>query len=142
MNLTLDSSVIVAALREQEPMHHACQALLSQVKNGVHMSFESATVLVEVTAAIRRRTGSEELARQVRKNLRELPFLFFLELTESRMNLAARIAEKSPLKGMDAIIAQIAEEKDSVLVTLDDEFAKRVKEIVKVEDVGAFLARG
>lgn len=142
MYLTLDSSVIVAALREQEPMHHACQALLAQVKDGAHTAFESAIVLVEVTAAIRRRTGSEELAREVRENLRELPSLFFLELTESRTNLAARIAEKSPLKGMDAIIAQIAEEKDSVLVTLDDVFAKRVKEIVKVEDVGALLARG
>ena len=142
MNLTLDSSVILAALREQEPMHHACQALLAQVKDGVHNAFESAIVLVEVTAAIRRRTGSKELARKVREILRELPFLFFLELTESRMNLAARIAEKSCLKGMDAIIAQIAEEKDSVLVTLDDEFATRAKEIVKVEDVEALLGRG
>lgn len=32
MDLTLDSSVIIAALRKQEPLHEECKALLQQVK--------------------------------------------------------------------------------------------------------------
>jgi len=139
MKLTLDSSVIIAALRKQEPMHEQCKSLLEQVKEGKHVAFESAIVLVEVTAAIRRRTGSRRLARGVRENLLRLDTLIFLELTESRMNSAARIAERVPLKGMDCIIAQIAEEKDSVLVTLDREFAERAAQIVSVEEVGKIL---
>ncbi len=142
MKLTLDSSVIIAALRKQEPMHHQCRLLLQQVKEGKYMALESAIVLVEVTAAIRRRTGSRRLARQVRENLLQLDFLFFLELTESRMNSAARIGERVSLKGMDAIIAQVAEEEDSVLVTLDREFAEKVAEIVSVEEVEKLLAEG
>ena len=123
-------------------MHHQCRLLLQQVKEGKYMALESAIVLVEVTAAIRRRTGSRRLARQVRENLLQLDFLFFLELTESRMNSAARIGERVSLKGMDAIIAQVAEEEDSVLVTLDREFAEKVAEIVSVEEVEKLLAEG
>lgn len=140
MNLTLDSSTIVASLREQEPLHKECKALLQQVKDGKHIAFESVIVPVEVTAAIRRRTGSEKLARQVRENLLQLNSLLLFELTESRMNFAARIAERVSLKGMDAIIAQIAEERGSILVTLDGEFAGRVKEVLAVKDVETLLA--
>jgi len=53
---------------------------------------------------------------------------------------AAKIAERFSLKGMDAIIAQIAEEKGSVLVTLDKEFAKKVTGLVSVEEVERVLA--
>lgn len=140
MNLTLDSSIIIAALRKQEAMHKECKALLRQVKEGRHKILESMIVPVEVTTAIRRRTGSEKLARQVRENLLQLNSFFLLELTEPRMNHAARIAEKVPLKGMDAIIAQIAEERNSILVALDEEFAKKVEQIVTVKDVGTFCS--
>lgn len=137
----MDSSVIIAALRKQEPLHKECKTLLQQVKDGKHIALESVIVPVEVIAAIRRRTNSERLARQVRENLLQLNSLFLFELTESRMNLAARIAERGSLKGMDAIIAQIAAERGSVLVTLDEEFTERVKQIVTVEDVKALLAK-
>lgn len=139
MDLTLDSSVIIAALRKQEAMHEECKALLQQVKDGRHRALESMIVPVEVTAAIRRRTGSEELAKQVRENLLQLDSLFLLKLTKSRMNRAARIAEKVPLKGMDTIIAQIAEERGSILVTLDEEFAERAEKAVIVKDIGTLL---
>jgi len=139
MKLTLDSSVIIAALRKQEPTHPQCKSLLQQVKEGKHLCFESAIVLVEVTAAIRRRTGSRELARQVRENLLRLDCLIFLELTEFRMKSAARIAERVPMRGMDSIVVQVAEEKDCVLVTLDKELAERAAEVVLVEEVEKIL---
>ncbi len=140
MKLTLDSSVIIAALRKQEVLHEPCLLLLQQISEGKHIALESAIVLVEVTAAIRRRTGSRRLAREITENLVQLDFLFFLELTEFRMFSAAKIAERFSLKGMDAIIAQIAEEKGSVLVTLDKEFAKKVTGLVSVEEVERVLA--
>ena len=140
MKLTLDSSVIIAALRKQEVLHKPCLLLLQQVSEGKHTALESDIVLVEVTAAIRRRTGSRKLAREVRENLVQLDFLFFLEVTESRMFSATKIAERFSLKGMDAIIAQIAQEKDSVLVTLDKEFAKKVTKLVSVEEIEKVLA--
>jgi len=66
MMLTLDSSVIVAAFRENEKKHKKCLKLLEKVKNGQHTAVEPYTVLVEITAAIKRRTGSEELAETVK----------------------------------------------------------------------------
>jgi predicted nucleic acid-binding protein len=140
MDLTLDSCVIVAALREQEAMHKECKALLQQVKEGRHRAFESMIVPVEITAAIRRRTDSKRLARQARENLLRLDCFIILALTESRMNSAARIAERISLKGMDAIIAQVSEERGSVLVTLDEEFAERAQQAVTVKDVKTILA--
>lgn len=42
---------------------------------------------------------------------------------------------------MDAIIAQIAEKRGSVLVTLDEEFAERAISLVTVQGVKALLAK-
>ena len=121
MNFTIDSSVIVASLREGEGAYQKSRTFLTQVIEGEHTAYESAIVPVEVTAAIRRRTDSRKLARQVRQNLLNLDSLIFYELSKSRMESAAKIAEKVGLRGMDAIIAQIAQEKDTSLVTLDKE---------------------
>lgn len=139
MNLTIDSSVIIAALRRQETKHEACKALLAQLNDEEHRAFESVIVPVEVAAAIRRRTSSEELARQVWENLLRLPSLFLVELTRPRMESAARIAEKTGLRGMDAIIVQVAAENEATLVTLDEEMADKGKEIITVEEVETLL---
>ena len=139
MNLTLDSSVIVASLRKQEKRHKECKTLLEQLKNGEHTAYESGIVLVEVAAAIRRRTGSKDLAIRVKNDLLELNFLNFLELTELRMKRAAEIASRIGVRGMDAIVIQIAEETRSVLVTLDEEMMKAAKEIVTVKEIQRLL---
>lgn len=139
MNLTLDSSVIVASLRKQEKRHKECKTLLEQLKNGEHTAYESGIVLVEVTAAIRRRTGSKDLAMRVKNDLLELNFLNFLELTELRMKRSAEIASRIGVRGMDAIVIQIAEETGSVLVTLDEEMMKAAKEIVTVKEIQRLL---
>lgn len=103
------------------------------------MVLESAVVPVEVSAAIRRRTGSESLSREVwQRFLRLLSFLF-VEFTWSRMESAIRIAETTGLRGMDAIVVRVAEETGSTLVTLDDEMAERSKGIVDVKDITRLL---
>ncbi|MGQ9631397.1 MAG: type II toxin-antitoxin system VapC family toxin [bacterium] len=117
-----------------------CKALLEQVKNGEHIAFESVIVPVEVTAAICRRTGSERLAKQVRENLLSLSSLILMELTRSRMESSARIAEKTGLRGMDAIVVQVAEEFEAILVTLDEEMADKARGIVTVKEIGTLLA--
>ena len=139
MNFTIDSSVIVASLREQEGAHQKSKAFMTEVIEGEHIAYESAIVPVEVTAAIRRRTDSRNLARQVKQNLLNLDSLIFCELSKSRMESAARIAEKVSLKGMDAIITQIAQEKDTSLVTLDKELKNKAKSVVEIQDMDEVL---
>lgn len=51
MLLTLDRSVIVAALRKQEDSHAQCLRLLEKIQNGEHTAVQPYTVLIEVGAA-------------------------------------------------------------------------------------------
>ena len=76
--VTLDSSVIVAALREQEKKHEECKRVLEKVKDGKLIALEPYTVLVEVVAAIKRRTGSTPLAERVKNDLQDIDTINFL----------------------------------------------------------------
>ena len=136
--LTLDSSVIVAALREQEEKHEVCKRLLERVKNGEFIALESYTVLVEVVAAIKRRTGSEHLAERVKSGLENIDSIKFLDLISIRADDAADIAKETGVRGMDAIVIQAAKEFGSPLVSLDMEMTERsrfVVDIIDIEDV-------
>lgn len=52
MDVCLDSSVIVTALRKQEKSHLVAKDVLRKVKDGTHIAIEPYTVLIEVTAAL------------------------------------------------------------------------------------------
>ena len=133
--LTLDSSVIVAALREQEEKHEVCKRLLERVKNGEFIALESYTVLVEVVAAIKRRTGSEHLAERVKSGLENIDSIKFLDLISIRADDAADIAKETGVRGMDAIVIQVAKEFGSPLVSLDMEMTERSRFIVDIIDI-------
>ena len=136
--ITLDSSVIVAALREQEEKHDVCKKLLERVKEGEFVALEPYTVLVEVVAAIKRRTRSKSLAERVKNGLKDIDTIKFSDLISSRADSAAEIAKETDVRGMDAIVVQIAKEFKAPLVSLDGEMTKRAKmvvEIVNIEDM-------
>jgi predicted nucleic acid-binding protein len=135
IDVTLDSSVIVAALREQEEKHEECKRLLEKVKDGEFIALEPYTVLVEVVAAIKRRTGSTHLGERVKEDLQDIDTINFLDLDSVRANEAANIAKEIGVRGMDAVVIQTAIEFDSLLVSLDDEMVKRAKSVVTAKDV-------
>lgn len=130
MLLTLDSSVLVAALRSQESAHGACRRILEQLGDSQHLAVQPFTVLIEVVAAIRRRAGSADLAARVHRDLRSLSALWFVELDSHRADAAVGIARASGVRGMDAIVVQVAKEFGSLLLSLDDEMVARVKDLV------------
>ncbi len=136
--LVLDSSVIVAALVETEEKHLQCKRLLEMVKDGHFVMIEPYSVFIEVVAAIRRRTGSEDLAKRIGEDLQCISNVYFLELFSSRAEKAAEIAKVSGLRGMDSIVVQIAEEFDAILVTLDGDVIKKSSKIVKVKNIDEF----
>lgn len=129
--LTLDSSVFIAALRKEERAHNDCLKLLENIKNGNYAAVEPYTVLVEIAAAVKRRTGSSELASNIKKYLESLDSIYFLELTKDRADRCAEICEKLSVKGMDSIVIQIAQENNAILVTLDKEMEEQAKKIIK-----------
>ncbi len=138
MQVVLDSSVIVAALVEKEEKHIACLKLLEKIKDGKLVALEPYTVLIEVVAAIKRRSGSEELAERVGEDLKNLDLIYFLELVSQRAEQASEIAAKTSLRGMDAVVVQIAEEFGAPLVSLDEEMLEKAKKIVNIKSVDDF----
>lgn len=136
--VTLDSSVFIAALREEEAAHSACIRLLEDVKDGKYLAIEPYTVLVEIVAAVKRRTGSSELAANIKQYLELLDGIFFLELTKSRADECAKICEKLAVRGMDSIVIQTALENDAVLITLDKEMENQAKKLIKTCAPGEF----
>ncbi len=139
ITLTLDSSVIIAALRGQEKKHRECITLLEKIKNAEYVAVEPYTTLVEIVAAIRRRTGSKQLAERVKNNLQEIDSIYFLDLESNRANEASDIAKKSGMRGMDAIVVQITKEFNATLVSLDDEMIAKAEGIVKVKPVDTLI---
>jgi predicted nucleic acid-binding protein len=136
--VTLDSSVIIAALRKQEEKHIQCQSLLKKVKDAQYIAIQPYTVLVEVAAAIRRRTNSQRLARLVKELLQGIDTVNFVELEAGRADAAADVAARAGLRGMDAIVVQVAEEFDTTLVSLDQEMMDKAKCVVSIKNVQEF----
>ncbi|WP_196214140.1 type II toxin-antitoxin system VapC family toxin [Methanolobus vulcani] len=137
MHLCIDSSVIVAALRRQEKDHLSALELLRKIKDQEHIAIEPYTVLVEVTAAIRRRTGSKELATRVKNDLIELGSFRFVDLDTFSSSSAAEIAADIGVRGMDAIVIQVAKEFGIPLITLDVEIVEKAKRIVEIPDLNS-----
>ncbi|MBI4171042.1 MAG: type II toxin-antitoxin system VapC family toxin [Candidatus Aenigmarchaeota archaeon] len=138
MLITLDSSVIVASVMEKEEHHDACAKLMNKLSKAEYDAAVPYSVLVEVTASVKRRTDSEELATIIENDLKNISSINFFELSEWRTEEAVVIAAKTGLRGMDAIIVQIAKEHDASLVTLDNEIVQRAQSIVniiKIEDI-------
>lgn len=63
--LMVDSSVILSSLLENEMRHKEALKIWNSVLSGKNVAIIPYSLFVEVVAAVRRRTGSEELAREV-----------------------------------------------------------------------------
>ncbi len=129
--VTIDSSVIISSLLENEPMHKEASAIMDEVLKGNAFAIMPFTILVEVVSAVRRRTGIEDLAAQVKNELTSLENLSFVMLDDKSAMDAAAIAAKSGLRGMDAIVVQVAKEFDARLLTFDEEMKRKSKNILK-----------
>ncbi len=135
MNICLDSSVIVAALRKQEVHYEDAKNLLEKVKDGNHIAIEPYIVLIEVVAAIKRRTGSTKLAKRVKNDFLAIDTINFTDLESTRANDASEIALNLGVRGMDAIVIQTAKEFNIPLITLDKEMIEKAKSFVDIRAV-------
>ena len=123
--LTIDSSVIIASLLENESRHGEAIKIWDAVIEGGDVAIMPYSVFVEVVAAIRRRTGSEELATEVKEELLKIENVSFVILDQRAAEDAADIAIQKGVRGMDALVMQTAKEYETELVTFDDEMMKK-----------------
>ncbi|MBI4437909.1 PIN domain-containing protein [Candidatus Uhrbacteria bacterium] len=125
MQLVIDSSVFVAAFREQEKDSAVCFRLLTQLEQGKLTAIIPVSVLLEVVAAIARRTSDVELARRVGARLVSFSSLSFIDLSIFRTLQYLDLTAELKLAGMDAIVVGTAKEFNLPLVTLDKEIQRR-----------------
>jgi len=119
--VTVDSSVIISSLLPGEKRHQEALEIWAKVLNGNTPAVMPYSVLVEVVAAIRRRTGSELLAHEVQKSLENISALSFVLLDKNSASKSCGIASKTGLRGMDDLVVQVAREYKAELITFDTE---------------------
>jgi len=73
-----------------------------------------------------RRTGSETLAKEVQKQLLAIDNLSFMPLDDRAAQKAADIA-KTGLRGMDALVIQVAKEFKTELISFDIEMMEKAR---------------
>ena len=119
--LTIDSSVIIASLLKKEPRYKEALEIWNAVLSGRNVAVMPYSVLVEVVAAIKRRTGSESLAMEVKQELLNIEAISFVILDDKSAVEAADLAAKMGVRGMDALLIQVAKEFGTELISFDEE---------------------
>lgn len=129
--LTVDSSVIISSLLKNESRHKEAFAIWENILKGKSFAIMPLSILVEVVAAIRRRTGSVELAAEIKKELIGTGNISFVILDDKAAIEAADIAAKTGLRGMDAIVVQVAKEFGAELISFDEEMIEKAMAVLK-----------
>ena len=132
--VTLDSSVLVSAFVKGDEFRPKARRIMESVFSGERRVVTSVIVFVEVCGAISRRVGVDKalLVKDQLVEWEEMGFLVWSELTRKRMEEAAELAIELKLRGMDAIVVQVAREKKRKLITFDEEVAKKAEAVVEV----------
>lgn len=126
----LDSSVLIAALRQEDFFHNKAIKLVEELDKGERLFHISTLVPVEVYSVIFKRTKSiaqANVAKQTLECWAKENKIKLYGLDEQRMNKVTQIIVRDNLELPDAIIAQVAEELGIPLITFDDKVLKRFK---------------
>ena len=128
--LTIDSSIIISSLLKNEARHKEALSIWQSVLSGKNFAIMPYSVFVEVVAAIKRRTGSEKLAIEVKNELSKLENIAFVVLDDKAAMQAAELAAKTGVRGMDAPVIQVAEEYGAELISFDEEMMEKAKKVL------------
>lgn len=132
MRLVVDSSVFVSAFHGGEKSSDICFRLVDKIESGEISAVVPTTVILEVIAAISRRTSDADLARRVGTRLVSFPTLSLIDLTTFRTLQYLDLTADLKLAGMDAIVVGVAMEFQLPLVTLDKEIQSRASNFVDI----------
>jgi predicted nucleic acid-binding protein len=89
-------------------------------------------VLPEIAAAIARKQGQVDLALLLTDQVRKLPNLTLVPLDETLADSSSEVATHHRLRGSDSVYAAVVLRFGSLLITLDNEQAERLKDVLSV----------
>lgn len=133
-HIVIDASVWVSRLVPQDVFHSNVKSWMeTQLLNG--QSFLSPAILLpEVAGAISRRTGDPTLANRAVDRLQKLPDLSLLEMNQSLILLAVKLAADLGVRGADSVYVATAFVLNLPLVTLDRDQMERAASAIFVQD--------
>lgn len=139
--ITIDASVLVAAGDPGDPRRaEASAAMETAIARGMAIHQPTLT-LIEIGAAIARRSDDVTLAREAGAALLSLPGLVLHPLVLAAATDAAAVAAELRLRGADAIYVATALQASTTLITLDDEQSSRARSIVPTATPATWLAQ-
>lgn len=128
-DFVIDSSVLVASLIPSDRFFERSMSVIEKILTHKRITCTSVIVPTEVCGAIMRRTNDAQSARATRIQMQkwvQLGLLELVELNRKRMQEAQELAIKHSIKGMDAIITQVANERSLPLLTFDKELSAKI----------------
>ena len=128
----VDASMWVAYLVPGDVFHARSRAWFSAARSQGVTFVAPALLLVEVAAALARRTGDGHLAHRAAKAVETLPDLRLVPLDAALTPIAVDAAAQLRVRGADAVYIAVAARLGIPLVTLDQEQARRAQAWVSV----------
>ena len=137
---TIDASVHINAINENEPEFGDSQAFLARVEQE-RLEMICPTLLVtEIAAALSRAFDDEETGMAFAMVVRDLPNLRLVSLDDSLAVAAAELAARHRLRGADAVYAAVAKHYQTTLVTNDRQQLERLSGVLPVKRPSQALA--
>ena len=132
MEIIVDSNIFVASLIEKDPFYAKGVELINKMNNKEYLFHISVIVPIEVSCTIARKVGKEEAIESIdiMENWGKENKIKLHVLNRKRMKEAEKYGALFKLKGMDAIIVQLAIELELPLATFDREIRERA---IKIE---------
>ncbi len=139
---TIDASVHINALNENEPESEDSQAFLARVERERLAMVCPALLVTEMAAALSRAFDDHEKSMAFAIAVRNLPNLTLVSLDEPLAVAAAELAARHRLRGADAVYAAVTERHQTTLVTNDHQQLERLSGVLPVLRPAQALAQG
>lgn len=136
---TIDASVHINALNENEPESEDSQAFLARVERERLEMICPALLVTEMAAALSRAFDDYEKGMTFALAVRDLPNLTLVSLDEPMAVVAAELAARHRLRGADAVYAAVTEKHKTILITNDRQQLERLKGALPVMRPGQAL---
>ena len=130
--IVVDASVWVSRLVTKDVFHPTVKTWMEERRSDGVIFLSPALLLPEVGGAISRRTGEQQLARNAIDSLARLPGLKLVDMDQSLVQEAARLAADLGLRGADAIYVALAARLNLLLATLDEGQKTRADSVIAV----------
>ncbi|MCK4285620.1 MAG: PIN domain-containing protein [Candidatus Lokiarchaeota archaeon] len=129
--VVVDSNVFIASLIENDKFYEVSIDFIEKMNINELIFHISMIIPIEVSCAIARRIGAKEAneSEEIIHNWIKEKKIVVYELNEKRMTESQNYGTKYKLKGMDAIIIQLALELNLPLITFDNEIIERAKDV-------------